>query len=157
MPLEINHAPIVTLERPRPSDSHQPAFLSAQILPGRGMTTLQVRSHLPATGDFDLLASLSPEEARGFLDGGFEDFVGLRSYLIGGAVLIPYANRIRGRLSEDGRSVETEVLGHTVRLPANAGGRRPGAERYAMHGLVLDARIDELQRRTTEEEDALLG
>ncbi len=152
--LEINHS---ILHRPRPSDPRRPAFLSAQILPGRGMMTLQVRAHLPATGDFDLLASLSPEEARVFLDGSPEDFVGLRSYLIGGAVLIPYANRIRGRLSEDGRSVATEILGRTVLLPANAGGRRAGAERYAMHGLVLDARIDELQRRTTEEEDALLG
>lgn len=156
-PLEINGAPIVTLHRPRPSDSHQPAFLSAQILPGRGMMTLQIRAHLPATGDFDLLAAPSPEEAQGFLDGGPEDFVGLRSYLIGGAVLIPYANRICGRLSGDGRSVETEILGKKVHLPANAGGRRPGAERYAMHGLVLASRIENLQRRTTAEEDVLLG
>jgi aldose 1-epimerase len=156
-PLEINGAPIVTLERPRPSDPGRPGFLSAQILPGRGMMTLQIRAQLPQTGDFDLLASPSPEEARAFLDGGPEDFVGLRSYLIGGAVLIPYANRIRGRLSADGKSVETEILGRKVHLPANAGGRRPGAERYAMHGLVLASRIEDLQRRTTEEEDALRG
>lgn len=156
-PLEINGLPVVTLERPLPSDLHRPAFLGAHILPGRGMMTLQIRAHLPATGDFDLLAAPSPEEARGFLDGGPEDFAGLQSYLVGGAVLIPYANRIRGLLSEDGKSVETEILGRKVHLPANFGGRRPGAERYAMHGLVLASRIENLQRRITEEEDALLG
>jgi galactose mutarotase-like enzyme len=155
--LEINGAPVVTLERPRPSDPGRPGFLSAQILPGRGMMTLQIRAQLPQTGDFDLLVAPSPQEARRFLDGGPEDFVGLRSYLVGGAVLIPYANRIRGRLSPDGKSVETEVLGRKVHLPANAGGKRPGAERYAMHGLVLASRIENLQRRTAEGEDALLG
>jgi galactose mutarotase-like enzyme len=155
--LEINHAPIVTLERQRPSDPGRPGFLSAQILPGRGMMTLQIRAQLPQTGDTDLFVALPPEEARVFLDGGPEDFVGLKSYLIGGAVLIPYANRIRGRLSADGKSVETEILGRKVHLPANAGGRRPGAERYAMHGLMLASRIEDLQRRTTDEEDALLG
>ncbi len=156
-PLEINGAPVVTLERPRPSDPGRPGFLSARILPGRGMMTLQIRAQLPQMGAFDLLASPSPEEARMRLGGGSEDFAGLQSYLMGGAVLIPYANRIRGRLSAAGQSVETEVLGRQVHLPANAGGRRPGAERYAMHGLVLASRIENLQRRTTEEEDVLLG
>ncbi|MBW8879556.1 MAG: aldose 1-epimerase [Acidobacteria bacterium] len=155
--LNIGGAPVVTLERPRPSDPGRPAFLCAQILPGRGMMTLQVRAHLPRTGDFDLLAAPAPEQAREILDGGPDDFVGSRSYGFGGAVLIPYANRIRGRVSPDGRTLETEILGRRVRLPANHGGRRPGAERYAMHGLLLAARIDDLQRRTTDEEDALLG
>jgi len=155
--LKIGGAPVVTLERPRPADPRQPAFLSAQILPGRGMMTLQVRAQLPQIGDFDLLASPPPEKAREILDGGPDDFVGSKSYRLGGAVLIPYANRIRGRVLPDGRTLETEILGRRVRLPANHGGRRPGAERYAMHGLLLDSRIDDLQRRTTDEEDALLG
>ncbi len=155
--LKIGGAPVVTLERPRPSDPGRPAFLSARILPGRGMMTLQVRAHLPRTGDFDLLAAPAPEQAREILDGGPDDFVGSKSYGFGGAVLIPYANRIRGRVLPDGRTLETEVLGQRVRLPANHGGRRPGAERYAMHGLLLATRIDDLRRETTAGQDVLRG
>src|SRR5215216_1965989 len=102
---------IITLERPRPADTSGPAFLSAQVLPGRGMMTLQIRALLPQTGETDLLYAPSPEEVREVLEGGTGDFPGNPSYLVGGAVLLPYANRIRGRLSPDGKSIETEILG----------------------------------------------
>jgi aldose 1-epimerase len=148
---------IITLERPRPADPGGPVFLSAQVLPGRGMMTLQIRALLPRTGETDLLYAPSPEKAREVLEGGSEDFPGNPSYLVGGAILLPYANRIRGSLSPDGKTVETEILGRKVHLPANAGGRRPGAERYAMHGLVLDSPMDEVRRRTSDEEDAVVA
>ncbi|HYG64308.1 MAG TPA: aldose 1-epimerase [Thermoanaerobaculia bacterium] len=151
--IEIGGAPVVTLESPAPADADRPAFLSAQALPGRGMTTLQIRAHLPSRGATDLLEAPPLEEARAFFDENPDEFQGNRSYLVGGAILLPYANRIRGRLAPDGRTVETEVLGRTVHLPANSGGRRPGAERYSMHGLLLDARPDDLRHRTSDGED----
>jgi len=148
---------IITLERPRPVDTSGPAFLSAQVLPGRGMMTLQIRALLPQTGETDLLYAPSPEGAREVLESGPEGFPGNPSYLVGGAILLPYANRIRGSLSPDGKTIQTKILGKTVHLPANAGGRRPGAERYAMHGLVLDSPMDEVRRRTSDEEDAVVA
>ncbi|MEA2692289.1 MAG: aldose 1-epimerase, partial [Acidobacteriota bacterium] len=155
--IEIGGAPVVTLERPRPADPSRPAFLAAEILPGRGMMTLQIRAHLPSRGAIDLLDAPPLEKARQLLDEDAEPFPGNHSYLFGGAILLPYANRIRGRRSPDGRTVETTILGRQVTLPANAGGRRPGAEQYAMHGLILAARVGELRRETTAEEDRLLG
>jgi aldose 1-epimerase len=135
-----------------------PAFTAAEILPGRGMMTLQVRARLPERGEVDLLASPPLAEARArFERSSREPFPGNESYLFGGAVLIPYANRIRGKLSPDGRTITTRILGREVTLPANAGGRRPGAERYAMHGLILDSEIGNLERRTSEGEDVLRG
>src|SRR5215210_2598504 len=101
---------IITLERPRPVGTSGPAFLSAQVLPGRGMMTLQIRALLPQTGETDLLYAPSPEGAREVLESGSEGFPGNPSYLVGGAILLPYANRIRGRLSPDGKTVETEIL-----------------------------------------------
>jgi len=147
----------ITLERPRPSNPDEPAFLSAQVLPGRGMMTLQVTAHLPGRGETALLDSPPPEEAQAFFGGGRGDFAGNASYLVGGAILLPYANRIRGRLSADGKTVETEVLGRRFQLPANAGGRRAGAEQYSMHGLMLASPMDEVRRRTTDEEDGILA
>ncbi len=41
----------------------------------------------------------------------------------------------------DRRAIETRIAGAAVRLPRNWGGRAPGAEQYAMHGLILDARV----------------
>lgn len=155
--IEIGGLPVVTLERPRPADSDWPVFTGAQILPGRGMMTLQLQVHLPGHGAFDLLTAPPLAEARELLRPQVEPFPGNHSYRIGGALLLPYANRIRGRLSDDGRAIETEVPGGTIRLPANAGGRRPGAEQYAMHGLLLDARVTEQDRETTAEADVLRG
>jgi galactose mutarotase-like enzyme len=133
-----------------------PAFTSAEILPDRGMMTLQLRARL-AGGETDLLASppLATALARFAAHAG--PFPGNESFLFGGAVLIPFANRIRGRLSSDGRTIVTRVGDREVTLPANFGGQRPGAERYAMHGLILDSRVGAIERRTTVEEDAVRG
>jgi aldose 1-epimerase len=146
---------IVTLQRPTPPDTKKPAFLSAQILPGRGMMTLQVRARLPLQGETDLLAAPPLEEARQLLNEGTDGFPGNGSYLIGGAFLVPYANRIRGELSADGKTVRTKILGKPITLPANSGGRNPGAERYSMHGLILASSVDELHRETTEAQDSV--
>jgi len=153
--MEISGGPVITLERPEPEDSGRPAFLSAQVLPGRGMMTLQLRAHLPGRGATDLIAAPSLERAREILDEEAGEFKGNPSYFFGAAVLLPFANRIRGTLAPDGKTIETSILGKTVRLPANAGGRKPGAERYAMHGLLLASRVEDVRRETTEEQDAL--
>ena len=158
--MDISGAPVITLERPEPEDSGHPAFLSAQILPGRGMMPLQLRALLPGRGATDLIAAPSLERAREILDEEAGEFPGNPSYFFGAAVLLPFANRIRGTLAPDGKTIEATVLGRmgegkTVRLPANAGGRKPGAERYAMHGLLLASRVEDVHRETTEEQDAL--
>lgn len=151
--LEI--APVVTLQRPAPADRSQPGFTSAQILPGRGMMTLQVRAHLPGQGEVDLLEAPPLARAADFFTSASSDFPSNGSYLIGGAFLLPFANRIRGELSADGRTIQARILGKIIRLPANAGGKRQGAERYAMHGLILDARVAGLRRWTTDEQDSV--
>lgn len=147
--------PVITLQAPAGEGL---ALSSAEILPGRGMTTLQVRARVPGLGEVDVIASPPLEEARvRFAAASREPFPGNESYLFGGAILIPYANRIRGRLSPDRRTIAARIPGGEVTLPANAGGRRPGAEQYAMHGLILDADVGEIERRTTGEEDAVRG
>ena len=153
--IEIGGAPVVTLTRPEPPDAGRPAFRSARILPGRGMMTLQIRARLPRIGEVGLLEAPPLDKAREILDDGTDDFPGNASYSLGGAILLPYANRIRGELSSDRKTIRAEILDRPVQLPANWGGRKPGAERYAMHGLLLASRIDALARETTDEQDLL--
>lgn len=136
----IGGAPVVTLVA-HDAPAQGPAFLEAQVLPGRGMMLLQARLRLPSGEVVDALHAPSPAEAARELDGGAEDFAGNRSFSFGGAILLPYANRIRGRPVPDAREIETKVAGKTVRLPRNWGGKAQGAEQYAMHGLILDAHV----------------
>ena len=77
--------PAVTLQAP---PTTAPAFTSAEILPGRGMMTLQVRARLPKLGEVDLIASPPLAEARSrFERSAGQPFPGNGSYLFGGAVL----------------------------------------------------------------------
>ena len=117
-----------------------PCFVNATIARSRGMLLLQARVRLADGRLFDLLTT--PDEPA---FGGPDDFNGNVSFSLGGAILLPYANRITGKPVE-GRRIETQVLGQTVRLPMNWGGKAPGARRYAMHGLMLDAPFEMVEQ-----------
>jgi galactose mutarotase-like enzyme len=135
----IGGAPVVTLKAEAPRD--RPGFVEATILPGRGMMLLQARVRRPSGEILDALFAPPVEEAARRLDGGPDDFAGNQAFLFGGAILAPFANRIRGRPLHETREIEAHVDGRRVRLPRNWGGKAPGAEEYAMHGLILDADV----------------
>lgn len=134
----IGGLPLVTLHAaPVPG---RPSIVEAQVLPGRGFMLLQAMLALPSGEHVELLHAPSPAEAAAALDGGPDDFAGNKAFSFGGALLLPYANRIRGRAIEP-RRLATQVNGRDVELPRNWGGRAPGAETYAMHGLILEQAI----------------
>jgi galactose mutarotase-like enzyme len=138
--LQIGGAPVVRL-RAGDAPAEGAAFLDAEILPGRGMMLLQAKLRLPGGEVVDAIEAPTPDEAASRLDGGPEDFAGNGSFSFGGAILAPFANRIRGRALKDAREIETTIVGRSVRLPRNWGGKAPGAEPYAIHGLILDAAV----------------
>lgn len=118
-----------------------PEFIEATLLPGRGMNIFQVRALFPYLGEINLLHSPPVDEAARQLNGGADDFMGVASFRFGGALLVPFANRIRGRLLPDARTLETDILGHRVHLPADWRGNHPGAEQCAIHGLMLASKM----------------
>ena len=104
--------------QPRDRAQHgEPAFLDATFLPSRGLSIRQARARLPDRQSVDLLHD---------------------SLSFAGAILLPFANRIRGRLEPDGTMLDANVLGKRVRLPANWSGKEQGAEKCAIHGLMFD-------------------
>jgi aldose 1-epimerase len=125
---------LITLSAP---DGKGPRFLTATIMPSRGMLLLQATVRLADGSEFELLATPPLDEAVGRF-GGKDDFAGNASFGMGGAILLPFANRITGKPIKKSREIETDILGRKVRLPINWGGKAKGAAQYAMHGLMLD-------------------
>lgn len=142
-PSQINGQPIVVLKRAATSGGAKPEFLSATILPGRGMNLLQVTANVPGKGVVGLLATPSLDEVAKALSG--DKFGNMSFSTFGGAYLVPYANRIRGTLSADGQSITTEWNGKTLTLPANWSGKNPGAEKHSIHGLILTSKADDMK------------
>ncbi len=127
-------------------------FVSALVLPERGMMLAQLRGRLPDGREADIVTA-PPALALADRFGGADDFAGNASFGFGGAILVPYANRVRGRAVAGRREIETTIGGKRVRLPANWRGKSPVAETYAMHGLILD-RMFEV---TADEVDTVEG
>jgi len=137
---EIGGQKIVTLTRTA-TGAAKPEFTSITLAPGRGMEILQITANFPGKGNVDVLASPDLAGSKKMLDVNDDDFGNL-GYRLGSAFLVPYPNRIRGKLSADGKTLTTEWQGHAITLPANNIGKLPTAERHAMHGLILKAKTD---------------
>ncbi|HEY3703722.1 MAG TPA: aldose 1-epimerase [Terracidiphilus sp.] len=140
---KIGGEKIVTLTR-KAVNTTRPEFTSVSILPGRGMELLQIKANFPGKGEVNVLASPDQATAKQMLDDKDTD-IGDLGYRLGSAFLVPYPNRIRGKLSSDGKTLTTEWQGHTLSLPANNIGKKPDAERHAMHGLILKAKAEDLK------------
>jgi len=138
---EIGGQKVIVLSRAAVSTT-KPEFTSITIAPGRGMQILQITANFPGKGNIDVLASPDLAGAKKMLDEEDDEFGNL-GYRLGAALLAPYPNRIRGKLSADTKTLTTEWEGHTITLPAN-NGRKPGGDIHAMHGLILKSKTDDV-------------
>ena len=148
---------IVKLQRTATSNGAKPEFLTATVLPGRGMNLFQITANIPGKGEVQVFASPSLEEAATKLNGGEADQNGNASFSFGGAFLVPYPNRIIGKLSADGATVTTEWHGKTLTLPANWSGKKPGAPKHAIHGLINATKVENVQTQNTADGQTVTG
>lgn len=140
---EIGGQKLVTLTRTATSKT-KPEFTSVTLAPGRGMELIQITANFPGKGSVNVLASPDLAAAKTMLDEK-DTANGDLGYRLGSAFLVPYPNRIRGKLSADGKTLTTSWEGHPVTLPANNIGKNADAERHAMHGLILKAKTDDVK------------
>ena len=155
-PITIGGEAAVVLTRPRLRDRKKPQFLGATILPGNGMNLLQIRAYLPGKGDIDVINAPNLPDAKELLENQNDAF-GNKSFSMGGAILLPYPNRIRGKLSADGKTIETTMAGKPLSLPANWKGKKPGAEVHAMHGLIMSAHFQDVRFHNGPVESTVSG
>lgn len=142
---EINGEKVVILKRAAVSNT-KPEFTSVTVAPGRGMEVLQITSNFPGKGEVNVLASPDLAAIKDALDVK-DDANGDGGYRFGAAILIPYANRIRGEVAPDGKTVNVNWEGHALSLLANTSGRGPGAEKHAMHGLILKSKVSDVRTK----------
>src|SRR5579859_2601148 len=127
-----------------------PRITRVEILPTRGMNIFRMRGEIPGKGEIELLAGPPLAESLAQMTGRDEDHFGNVSFYSGGPILIPYANRIRGKASGQD-SIRAMINDHPVLLPANWKGKKPGAEKHSMHGLILERAADSVEKSANDE------
>lgn len=152
--ISIGGEPVVTLRRPPLTDQSKPQFLEAVVLPGMGMNLLQLKAYWPGKGEIQVLTTMDLPDAKKFLETDNDEF-GDNAFKLGAAILLPYPNRIRGKLSADGKTITTTTAGHKLSLPANWHGKNPGAEPHAMHGLILTSKFQDVKTHDGPEESTV--
>src|SRR5271156_7191968 len=156
-PQQIGGQDIVKLERKPTGNGQKLEFLTATVFPGRGMNLFQITANIPGKGEVEVFASPSLTDAAAKLNGGPDDQNGNAAFTFGGAFLVPYPNRIRGKLSADGKTITTEWQGKTITLPAHWSGKKPGAEKHAIHGLINASKAENVQTQTTPDGQTITG
>jgi aldose 1-epimerase len=154
---QINGEDVVVLRRKMTGNGKQPEFLSATVLPGRGMNLFQITAYLPGKGERNLLASPSLAEAAEVLTGTGPDRYGDKSHSFGAAFLVPFANRIRGKVSADKSTVTIMWQGQQLQIAANWRGKTQQVEPHAMHGFIMKAKSVNVRTEQTADGATVSG
>ena len=128
---------VVRLERSPLVGEGGPEFLSATLLPGRGMNVLQISAYLPGKGEVNLLASPPLDEATKRMSGAGADSAGAESLAVGGAIEAPWAGRISGNSTPDGMDLTTMWHGTRLTLPVVTRNSPGSGAAMATGGLLL--------------------
>lgn len=129
----------VTLTRSPNAISGEPEFLSATLLPGRGMNLLQLTAAVPGHGEVPILLSPSLTDADRVLTGSGDDANGSVSTTFGAAILAPWAGRLTGTPTSSSSTLESVWEGQRITFPPS----RPGSTVSTL-GLLLDRPADSI-------------
>ena len=114
-----------------------PEFLSATLLPGRGMNVLQITASVPGKGEVNLLASPTLDDAAKRMSGVGTDIAGAESLAMGAAFEAPWASRIFGNPAPDGRNLTITWRGIRLTLPSDVKDSFGSESATAAGGLLL--------------------
>lgn len=133
---------VTQLQRSQLLGGSGPEFLSATLLPGRGMNLLQIKAYLPQKGEVNLLASPPLDEAARLLSGKGVDATGAESLTMGAAIEMPWAGRIFGAPTPDEKSLVAMWHGMRLTLPMDAKDSYGNSNGVAAGGMLLKQASD---------------
>lgn len=140
----------VMLHRSSSAISGEPEFLSATLLPGRGLNLLQIMANVPGKGEVPILFSPSLNDAARVLTGAGEDANGNVSTTFGAAILAPWAGRLTGSPTSSSSTLESVWEGERITFPP----MHPGSTISTM-GLMLDRPADNISTDTIPDGQAV--
>jgi aldose 1-epimerase len=112
--------PAIHLIRTPDAVDSSPEFISATLLPGRGLNVLQLTAMVPGRGEIPLLVSPPLEDVDQMLTGNGPDANGALSTTMGGAFMVPWSDRLAGKPSQTPGVLQTLWLGQRLTFPASA-------------------------------------
>ncbi len=130
----------IRLTRSASSIGREIEFLSATLLPGRGMNVFQITAMIPGHGEVALLYAPPVDGVAGQLNDQGEDAHGELSMSMGGAFLLPWAGRLSGTPSETPGILQSSWQGQMLHFPELAAGGTTSVD-----GLFLDAKSTDLK------------
>lgn len=132
--------PPIRLARTATSGGALPEFLSATLLPGRGMQILQITAAVPGHGEVPLLFAPALQDAGRVLTGDGDDADGDMGVTVGGAFMFPWARKLRGTPGMAPGILRTNWDGLQVSFPAAS-----ADSSFSVHGLFLKRKPDAIQ------------
>ena len=130
----------IRLSRSPSQIGRDPEFVSATLLPGRGMNVYQITALIPGHGEVSLLASPALADAASIFSGQDQDANGSASTTVGGALLLPWARRLSGTPAATPNLLQTQWQGQRLTFPAAA----PGST-FSTDGLMLNLGASEVK------------
>jgi galactose mutarotase-like enzyme len=130
----------IRLSRSATSIGKGAELISATFLPGRGMNVFQITALIPGHGEVPLLISPLLASASGILNGQDDDANGSASTTFGGAVLLPWAQRLSGTSTNTQGTLATIWNGKRLSFPAENAGSN-----MSVQGLLLNRAADSVK------------
>jgi galactose mutarotase-like enzyme len=130
----------IRLTRSASSIGRDVEFLSATLLPGRGMNVFQITAMIPGHGEVPLMYAPSVDGVAGQLNDQGDDTHGELSMKMGGAFLLPWAGRLSGTPAGTPNLLQASWQGQLLHFPALAADGTTSVD-----GLFLDAKSTDLK------------
>ncbi|WP_103931216.1 aldose epimerase family protein [Bryocella elongata] len=140
----------IRLTRTASSIGTQAEFLSATLLPGRGLEVLQITASIPGHGEVPLLIAPTLPQALEDWTGTGADAHGALGATSAGAFLLPWAGHLLGNPGVQPGTVQVAWQGRTLTVPSSRDIASQSTE-----GLVLDRAVEAVKTSVLPDGQAL--
>ena len=144
----------IILKRTLLAEATTPEFVSATLLPGRGLNVLQITLSVPGRGTIPLLVAPSLEDAAKLMSGSQQDAAGAESLRLGAPIEAPWAGAISDLRSNDPAQVITSWNGRNLSLPITD---RNGVVPVSEGGLLLKTEADSVKQNVMPDGGSVQG